>query len=89
MVYTIQSVPFSRPSDNLSVITSIFLTPPQVKPENDDWENWFSDQDKELQQIFQGQSEMKNVISDLHRKMDEIIGRQERTLSMISGIQVS
>lgn len=56
---------------------------------NDDgWDNWFSDQDKELQQIFQGQSEMKNVLSDLHRKMDEIIGRQERTLSMMSGIQV-
>ncbi|TRY68820.1 hypothetical protein TCAL_12897 [Tigriopus californicus] len=61
--------------------------PDQVMKNEDGWDNWFSDQDKELQQIFQGQSEMKNVLSDLHRKMDEIIGRQERTLSMMSGIQ--
>jgi demethoxyubiquinone hydroxylase (CLK1/Coq7/Cat5 family) len=52
----------------------------------DDWENWFSDQDKELQQIYQGQSAMKDVLQDLHRKMDEIIGRQERTLSVISSV---
>jgi mannose-binding lectin 1 len=56
------------------------------KTEMDDWENWFSDQDKELQQIYQGQSAMKDVLQDLHRKMDEIIGRQERTLSVISSV---
>jgi len=54
------------------------------KEEMDDWDNWFSEQDKELQQIFQGQSAMREVLTDLHRKMDEIIGRQERTLSLIS-----
>merc|ERR1712141_822454 len=54
------------------------------KTEMDDWDNWFSEQDKELQQIYQGQSAMKEVLTDLHRKMDEIIGRQERTLSLIS-----
>ncbi len=63
--------------------------PDQVKDDPDDWENWFSDQDKELQQIFQGQSDMKDVLHDLHRKMDEIIGRQERTLSLLAqgGVQ--
>ena len=56
------------------------------KTEMDDWDNWFSEQDKELQQIYQGQSAMKEVLTDLHRKMDEIIGRQERTLSLISQV---
>jgi len=52
--------------------------------ELEDWENWFSEQDKELQQIFQGQAAMREVLTEVHRKMDEIIGRQERTLSLIS-----
>ena len=56
------------------------------KEDYDDWENWFSEQDKELQQIFQGQSAMKEILADLHRKMDEIVGRQERTLSLISAV---
>jgi len=54
------------------------------KADPDDWDNWFSEQDKELQQIFQGQSAMREVLTDLHRKMDEIITRQERTLSLVS-----
>ncbi len=60
--------------------------PDEVKQDPDDWENWFSDQDKELQQIFQGQSDMKDVLHELQRKMDEIVGRQERTLSLISQV---
>ena len=54
--------------------------------ELEDWENWFSEQDKELQQIFQGQAAMREVLTEVHRKMDEIIGRQERTLSLISSV---
>ena len=54
--------------------------------ELEDWENWFSEQDKELQQIFQGQAAMREVLTEVHRKMDEIIGRQERTLSLISAV---
>ena len=30
---------------------------------------------------------MNEVMRDLHRKMDEIIGRQERALSMLTSIQ--
>lgn len=51
----------------------------------DDWDNWFQG-DKELEQIFQGQAAMREVLTDLHRKMDEIIGRQERTLSLMSQV---
>ena len=59
--------------------------PDQVKPETDEWDNWYSESDKELQQIFQGQSDMKEVLASLHKKMDEIIGRQDRTLSVLAG----
>lgn len=51
-------------------------------------EEWYeSQQQEELRQIFTGQSRMYEMIRELHRKMDEIIGRQERTLSMISSVQ--
>lgn len=62
--------------------------PDQVKPDTDEWDSWFSEQDKELQQIFQGQSEMKNHLLELTRKMDDIIRRQERTMSII-GVSVN
>merc|ERR1712038_1297682 len=54
------------------------------KADPDDWDNWFSEQDKELQQIYQGQSAMREVLTVLHRKMDEIITRQERTLQLVT-----
>ena len=31
---------------------------------------------------------MNDVLRELHRKMDEIIGRQERSLSVLTAIQV-
>ena len=43
---------------------------------------------KELQNIFQGQSAMKEILSDLHRKMDDIVSRQERAFNAITAIQV-
>ena len=43
---------------------------------------------KELQNIFQGQSAMKEILTELHRKMDDIISRQERAFNAISAIQV-
>lgn len=42
---------------------------------------------RELQQIFQGQSEVFDHVKTMNRKLDEIIGRQERALSLISSIQ--
>jgi len=44
---------------------------------------------KELQNIFQGQSAMKEILTDLHRKMDDIISRQERAFNAITAIQGS
>lgn len=56
--------------------------------DKDEFEEWFeSDNQRELRQIFQGQSQMFEVTRELSRKLDEIVGRQERTLSLISSIQ--
>jgi len=62
--------------------------PDEAKQDPDDWENWLGEQDKELQQIFQGQSDLKNIVQELHQKMAGSIGRQERTLSLMSAQQV-
>ncbi|XP_011258114.1 protein ERGIC-53 [Camponotus floridanus] len=42
---------------------------------------------KELRQIFNGQSQMFDALRELNRKLDEIVGRQERALSLISQVQ--
>lgn len=45
---------------------------------------WFeSDGQRELRQIFTGQSQMFEVLRELGRKLDEVVGRQERALSLI------
>ncbi|XP_045483066.1 protein ERGIC-53 isoform X1 [Harmonia axyridis] len=56
---------------------------PEAKPEESD--DWFeSDNQRELRQIFQGQSQIYEIIKELGRKLDEVVGRQERTMSLIS-----
>jgi len=60
------------------------------KLKEEEWDDFFEDDNtRELKQIFQGQSSMNEVLRDLHRKMDEIIGRQERSLSVLTSIQNS
>lgn len=50
-------------------------------------EDWFeSDSQRELRQIFQGQNQIYDVIKELSRKLDEVVGRQERTMSLISQV---
>jgi len=51
-------------------------------------EEWYeTDSQRELGQIFSGQSKMFDALRDIQRKMDEIVGRQERTLGLMSAIQ--
>ncbi|KAK6620012.1 hypothetical protein RUM44_006412 [Polyplax serrata] len=58
---------------------------PDAKKDKDEFAEWFeSDNQRELRQIFSVQSQVFDVLKDLHRKLDEVIGRQERTLSLIS-----
>ena len=42
---------------------------------------------RELQQIYQGQSQVFEAVKHLNRKLDEIVGRQERVLSLLSAVQ--
>lgn len=53
--------------------------------QKDDLEDWFeSDNQRELRQIWQAQSATTDVLRELSKKLDEVVGRQERTLSLIS-----
>nr|XP_023020150.1 protein ERGIC-53 [Leptinotarsa decemlineata] len=56
--------------------------PDEKEPDLDDW--YESDSQRELRQIFQGQNQIYEVIKELNRKLDEVVGRQERTMSLIS-----
>ncbi|UXI19990.1 hypothetical protein NH340_JMT05933 [Sarcoptes scabiei] len=51
-------------------------------------ESEFDYASKELRQIFMGQSEIFEHIKLMSRKVDEMIGRQERALSLISNLQM-
>lgn len=50
-------------------------------------EYYETESQKELRQIFNGQSQIYDVTRDIYRKLDEIVGRQERVLSLISQVQ--
>lgn len=52
------------------------------EPELDDW--FESDNARELRQIWQSQTHIIEVMRDLSRKMDEMVGRQERTMGLLS-----
>lgn len=62
----------------------------ETKDPDAEFEEWYeSDNQRELRQIFAGQSQMFELVRVLSQKLDEVVGRQERTLSMLSTIQSS
>ncbi len=62
--------------------------PDAAKTGEENPEEWFeTDSQRELGQIFSGQSKMFDALRDIQRKMDDIVGRQERTISLMSAIQ--
>lgn len=57
--------------------------PDEKKP--DEFDDWFeTDSQRELRQIWQSQTHMSDLLKDLSRKVDEVIGRQERTMGLLS-----
>ncbi|KAJ3647722.1 hypothetical protein Zmor_019584 [Zophobas morio] len=56
--------------------------PDEKEPDMDEW--FETDNQRELRQIFQGQNNIFQVVRELNAKLDEIVGRQERTMSLIS-----
>ncbi|XP_055912905.1 protein ERGIC-53 isoform X1 [Eupeodes corollae] len=58
---------------------------PNEAKHDEEWEEFYeSDNQRELRQIWQGQSQIGETLRELSRKMDEVIGRQENTLSLVS-----
>ncbi|XP_037956410.1 protein ERGIC-53 [Teleopsis dalmanni] len=58
--------------------------PNEVK-DDEEWEEFYeSENQRELRQIWQGQSQIFEHLRELSRKVDEVIGRQENTLSLVS-----
>lgn len=53
--------------------------------EVDEW--YESENQRELRQIFSGQSQLFEQVRLLSQMLDEVVGRQERTLSLLSSIQ--
>lgn len=51
----------------------------------DEFDDWFeSDNQREWRQLWQANTQMSHEIKELGRKMDEMIGRQERTMGLLS-----
>ena len=40
--------------------------------------------ERQLKQIFDGQNSIHLTVREVHRKLDEIVGRQERLMSQVS-----
>lgn len=58
---------------------------PEAQKKVDEMEDWFeTDTQREMRQILQSQKQMVDYLKDLSRKMDEVVGRQERTLGLLS-----
>ncbi|XP_050296291.1 protein ERGIC-53 isoform X2 [Anthonomus grandis grandis] len=55
---------------------------PDIKREPEDW--FESDDERELRQIYQSLLQIHESSKELNRKVDEVIGKQERTMSLIS-----
>ncbi|KAL4154289.1 hypothetical protein QTP88_002111 [Uroleucon formosanum] len=62
---------------------------PETKTrEDNEFEDWYeTDSQRELNQIFSGQSQIVDSVKILSQKLDEVVGRQERTLSLLSNVQ--
>ncbi|BES97328.1 Legume-like lectin family [Nesidiocoris tenuis] len=59
----------------------------QVKDADTEFEDWFeSDSQRELRQIFSGQSQIYDQVRLLSQKLDEVVGRQERALGLLSAL---
>jgi len=72
----------------MMLIYCFYREHPDQFRKNEFEEYYETENQRELRQIFNGQSQMFDALRELSRKLDEIVGRQERTLSLISQVQV-
>lgn len=60
------------------------------KKDVSEFEDWYeTDNQRELFQIFSGQSQIVDSVKTISQKLDEVVGRQERSLSLLSNVQSS
>ncbi|CAB3237400.1 unnamed protein product [Arctia plantaginis] len=61
--------------------------PDEVRDKDGEFDDWFeSDGQRELRQIFQGQTQIHDILRDLNKKVDEVIGKQMNSLSMLTAV---
>ncbi|KAJ2939350.1 hypothetical protein O0L34_g13446 [Tuta absoluta] len=61
--------------------------PDEVRDKDGEFDDWFeSDGQRELRQIFQGQGQIHQVLKQLNQKVDEVIGKQMNSLSMLTAV---
>ncbi|XP_060808757.1 protein ERGIC-53 [Amyelois transitella] len=61
--------------------------PDEVRDKEGEFDDWFeSDGQRELRQIFQGQSNMHDTLRDINKKIDEVLGKQLSSLSMLTAV---
>ncbi|XP_026325393.1 protein ERGIC-53 [Hyposmocoma kahamanoa] len=64
--------------------------PDEVRDKENEFEDWFeSDGQRELRQIFQGQGQIHDTLRELNKKVDEVIGKQMNSLSMLTAVYSS
>ncbi|XP_076635310.1 lectin, mannose binding protein ergic53 [Colletes latitarsis] len=62
---------------------------PDEHLEKEEFDEYFENENqRELRQIFAGQSEMFVILRELNKRLDEVVGKQERSLHLISQLQV-
>lgn len=61
---------------------------PDERNEKEEFDEWFeTDGQRELRQIFLGQSQTFESIKALNNKFDEIVQRQEKSIILLSQLQ--
>ncbi|RVE49737.1 hypothetical protein evm_005607, partial [Chilo suppressalis] len=60
---------------------------PDEVHEKDEFEDWFeSDGQREFRQIWQGVMALQDTLRDLNKKVDEVIGKQTNSLTLLSAV---
>lgn len=53
--------------------------------DKEDFDDWFeTDSQREYRQLWQAQTQTNDMLRELSRKLDEVLGKQERTLGLVS-----
>ncbi|KAL4712209.1 hypothetical protein ACJJTC_011070 [Scirpophaga incertulas] len=61
--------------------------PDEVRDKEGEFEDWFeSDGQREFRQIWQGVMSLQDTLRDLNKKVDEVIGKQTNSLSLLSAV---